>query len=372
MAVESGAGLGADGIDGSGSGVPRRGIASVGCAVVDQAKIIDHYPEPNHLAVISEVSLSTGGPGLNMAVNLRQLQVDYPVSFHGAVGDDEHGRYLLGECDRLGIDATGLVTLPDVATSFTDVFLERNSGRRTMFHHAGANDAYDAVDAPIEASGARILHTGAPGVLAMMDSPVGAGPAAGGGRDGIGWSRLLARARSAGMHTNMELIDLDDDVTRSLVAPCLPHLDSMVINELEAGVITGITSPSPDVDGAVDWPALEAMARRLVSRGVSTLAVVHFPAGAVAAAPGDRTWRQGSVRLPADRVRSAVGAGDAFAAGVLHGLHEQWEIADCLRLGVAAAAACVQEAHTSSGIKPVDVCLAAADEFGYRPTAHDL
>ncbi len=353
----------------------RRGIASVGCAVVDIAKIIDHYPDPNHLALIAEVARSTGGPALNMAVNLRQLGADYPVWFHGAVGDDEHGRFLLAECDRLGIDRAGLVTLAGVATSFTDVFLERDGGRRTMFFHPGANDAYDAANTGIERSGARILHTGSPGALAVMDSPVHDGDAqSGGGRahtghGHIGWSRLLADARAAGMHTNMELIDLDDNVTRTLVAPCLPHLDSIVINELEAGTITGITAPSPDADGAIDWPSLEAMALRLIDLGVSTLAVVHFPAGAVAAAPGGRTWRQGSVRLPPDRVRSAVGAGDAFAAGVLHGLHEEWAIDDCLRLAVASAAACVQEAHTSAGIKPVAECLAAADELGHRPTA---
>ncbi len=357
---------------GSERALEQRGIASVGCAVVDIAKIIDHYPEPDHLALIAEVSRSTGGPALNMAVNLRQLGADYPVWFHGAVGDDEHGRFLLAECDRLGIERTGLLTLPAVATSFTDVFLERH-GRRTMFFHPGANDAYNSIGAAIELSGARILHTGSPGALKLMDEPVddgrdGDGDAGGGAGGHTGWSLLLARCRAAGMHTNMELIDLGEELTRTLVGPCLPHLSSIVINELEGGAITGITAPSPDADDPVDWPRLEAMARRLVEMGVSTLAVVHFPAGAVAAAPGGRTWRQGSVRLPSERVRSAVGAGDAFAAGVLHGIHEGWPVADCLRLAVASAAACIQEAHTSAGIKPVGLCLATADELGYRPT----
>jgi len=358
----------------TGAATELRGIASVGCAVVDIAKVIDHYPQPDHLALIAEVSLSTGGPALNMAVNLRQFEVDYPVWFHGAVGDDEHGRYLLAECDRLGIDRTGLLTLPGVATSFTDVFLERDGGRRTMFFHPGANDAYSSVGASIEQYGARILHTGSPGALALMDAPIDCegSDVDGSGGDGtsgrIGWSRLLAQSQAAGMHTNMELIDLDDDLTRTLVGPCLPHLSSIVINELEAGAITGITAPSPDADGPVDWATLEAMARRLVEFGVSTLAVIHFPAGAVAAAPDGGTWRQGSVRLPTERVRSAVGAGDAFAAGILHGIHEGWPVPDCLRLAVASAAACVQEAHTSAGVKPVAVCLSEADELGYRPT----
>jgi sugar/nucleoside kinase (ribokinase family) len=141
-----------------------------------------------------------------------------------------------------------------------------------------------------------------------------------------------------------------------------------VINELEAGALTGIDAPAPAADGPVDWPALEAMALGLIDHGVSALAVVHVPAGCVAAAPGGRTWRQGSVRLPREQVRSTIGAGDAFAAGVILGLHEGWPVERCLRLAVASAAASVRSPHTSASIQPAGQCLAEADRAGYRRT----
>jgi sugar/nucleoside kinase (ribokinase family) len=237
--------------------------------------------------------------------------------------------------------------------------VERGSGRRTFFHHSGVNATFDADGFDVAASGARILHAGAPGVHRAMDAARPGG--------GNGWSALLQRAQAAGLHTNMELVDLTAERMSEVAAPCLPYLDSLVINELEAGALTGIHAPVPGPDGPADWPALEAMAARLVERGVSTLAVVHFPAGCVAAAPGGRTWRQGSVRIPSQEVRSTTGAGDAFAAGVILGLHELWAVPDLLRLGVAAAAACVRSMHTSDGIQRADRCLAAADRIGYRP-----
>ena len=40
--------------------------------------------------MIESISLSTGGPGLNLAVNLRQLGAAFPVGMIGAVGDDAH------------------------------------------------------------------------------------------------------------------------------------------------------------------------------------------------------------------------------------------------------------------------------------------
>jgi len=97
-------------------------------------------------------------------------------------------------------------------------------------------------------------------------------------------------------------------------------------------------------------------------------AVPREIAGSVGATADGQTWRQGSVRLPPDRVRSTTGAGDAFAAGVIFGLHEDWSVEASLRLGVAAAAACVQHHHTSNGIMSAETCLAAADAMGYRVT----
>jgi sugar/nucleoside kinase (ribokinase family) len=338
-------------------GRPGTGILCAGSVLVDASKVIDRYPALDHLAMIESVSLSTGGPSLNMAVDLRQLGAAFPVGLLGAVGDDPHAAFILAECARLGIGTAGVRTLAGTVTSFTDVMVERDGGRRTMFHHSGANARFDAATADL--TGARMLHAGAPGIHPLMDQGRPGG--------GNGWSALLQRAQAAGLHTNLELVSLRPGRIAEVALPCLPYLDSIVVNEIEAGALTGTDAPAPTADGPVDWPALEAMARHLVERGVSVLAVVHFPAGCVAAAPGGRTWRQGSVRLRREQVQSTNGAGDAFAAGVILGLHEGWPVERCLRLAVASAAACVRDPGTSAGIKPAAACLADADQAGYRP-----
>ena len=277
----------------------------------------------------------------------------------GAVGDDQHGAYVLAECARLGIDTSGVATLPGVATSFTDAMVERIGGRRTFFHHIGANALFDGAAADIEGSTAKILHVGAPGLHPLMDAST---------PDGNGWSALLRRARSAGLHTNMELVSLAPERLVEVAPPCLPHLSSIVVNELEAGALTGIDAAVPGAEGPVDWAALEAMAHGLIARGVARLAVVHFPAGSVAADPAGRTWRHGSVRLPPERVRSTTGAGDAFAAGVILGLHEEWPVQECLRLGAAVGRRLRAGAEHVRRDRPgADCCLADAERSGYRP-----
>lgn len=336
----------------------RSGVLCAGTVVVDVLKVIDAYPALDELATIERVENSTGGPGLNMAVDLSLLGAAFPVGVLGAIGDDEHGAFVLAECARLGVDTTGMTTLAAV-TSFTDAMVERDGGRRTFFHHQGANALFDPSGVDLTASGARILHVGAPGLHAGLDEP---------GPDGThGWTALLTRARAAGMYINMELVTLSPQRLAQVARPCLPLLDSIVINELEAGALTGTDAPVPAADSPVDWSAVVTMALGLIELGVRGLAVVHFPAGSVAADKDGRVWTQGSVRLPQEEVVSTVGAGDAFAAGVILGVHEGWPVQRRLQLGAASAAACVRSSHTNAGVGSVAECLAAADGFGYRP-----
>ena len=56
--------------------------------------------------------------------------------------------------------------------------------------------------------------------------------------------------------------------------------------------------------------------------------------------------------VPPAQILSALGAGDAFAAGVIHGLHEDWPRAACIDLGFRAAAACLTERTATAGLGP--------------------
>jgi len=237
----------------------------------------------------------------------------------------------------------------------------RDGGTRTFFHHPGANALLAAEDVDVTGSSAKILHAGAPGLHPRMDAP-----GQGGGNH---WASLLQAAQSVGMRTTMELVSLPDEQIRAVALPCLPHLDYLVINEIEAAALTGAQIRPADVDGHPNWSAFESVAIRLVELGVSRLVAVHFPAGCVAAAPGGLVWRQGSVRLPRSAVRNATGAGDAFAAGVIYGLHEELPVKQCLRLGVCVAAASLEGAATSDGVLPVAQCLALGDRHGFRSTS---
>lgn len=69
--------------------------------------------------------------------------------------------------------------------------------------------------------------------------------------------------------------------------------------------------------------------------------------------------------FPGD-IKGVVSAGDAFAADVLLGIHENWSMADCLKLGVCAAASSLFYVTSSEGILPFNDCLLLANRYGYK------
>ena len=334
----------------------RRGILCGGCIVIDVNKTIDAYPAEERLAFIDSEQPESGGPGFNLPVNLARLGAPFPVELVGVVGDDAHGALVRDICRGVGIDAAGLATQPGARTGYTDVYVVRSTGKRTFFTHAGANRLLTPAHFDLSRTRARILHVGAPGMHEGMDRP---GPAAN------GWVEVLSRARAAGIRTNLEMVTLAAERERELVRPCLPHLDSLVVNELEAAAVAEVET---HIAGRPDFGRAEQAALRLLELGVAQLVVVHFPEGCVAAAPGGRTWRHGAVQVPPGEVKSNNGAGDAFASGVILGLHEGWPVERCLEAGVCVAAVSLGAYSCSGGVRPIDECLGYGRAHGFGPT----
>ena len=74
-----------------------------------------------------------------------------------------------------------------------------------------------------------------------------------------------------------------------------------------------------------DVDACVAAGAEVMARGAMRVLVVHFPRGAIAFERDGTVTRRASVDAPPAEVRGANGAGDAFAAGMMYGLHEGWD-----------------------------------------------
>lgn len=122
---------------------------------------------------------------------------------------------------------------------------------------------------------------------------------------------------------------------RSIVEPCLPHIDYFIVNEIEAGAVCGTQLRSPE--GVLLRDRVEAAAEMLMHRGIGRLCAIHFPEGGYALTrKGDTCWCD-AIPVAAKAIVSSVGAGDAFCAGMLYAQHERMPLRDALRLANASA-----------------------------------
>jgi sugar/nucleoside kinase (ribokinase family) len=339
----------------------RRGVLSAGSFCVDFNKSIARWPDEDTSNEVLAVDRQGGGAGFNMALDLKRLDPELPVEAMGLVGDDELARFLFGECDARGVDRTALRAAPGGATMSVDAFNVAANGRRTHFYHQGVAAEMTPDDFDFSSTAARILHLGLPGAHKAMDLPWRG--------DANGWVAVLRKARAAGLGANLELMTTKAERLAELGRPCLPHLDWIIVNDYEIGALAG--RETRRADGSTDPAAVARAIDDVLALGSMHWAAAHFPEGAIVGADDGSRCVMGSVALPEAVIVGANGAGDAFAAGMLYGLHQRWPMMECLELGHACAAASMRAVSTTAGVGTVGECRALAKQWGFRPFALD-
>ncbi len=334
----------------------RKGILLAGNWIIDHVKTIDVWPREETLANISAEERGTGGSAYNVAVDLARFRLDIPLAALGLVGDDADGRSIREDARRLGIDDRLLRTVEGAITSYTDVFTVRSTGRRTFFHNRGANRLLSPDHFPVEEIASRVMNLG---YLLLLDGLDAVDP-----EYGTGAARVLARFRAAGITTSIDVVSEDSDRFSRVVTPALPHADYCTLNEIEAGRTTG--HDLRPAGGRLDRAAMVASALELLRRGVKRRVVVHAPELVYGLeASGEECW-QPAHAVPQEEIAGTVGAGDAFLAGVLVGIHEDWPIEKALRFANAAAVSCLRHPTTTGGVVAAEEVWRIAEGYPLR------
>ena len=335
----------------------RRGLLAGGNWIVDHVKMIDVWPSQDALANITSQSDGNGGGPYNVTKNLAKLDCGFPLAGIGLIGKDADGETILRDCAAHGIDAGAIQQTSAAPTSYTDVMTVRSTGRRTFFHQHGANALLDLPNFDLAKSSARLFYLGYLCLLRTLDLADESGRTKA--------SRLFEQARAAGMMTIADLVSNESGDFAAIVNPSLPHLDFLFLNEYELARLVGASASK-------EAAQLESQAREVLERGVQRAAIVHLPEGALCVARNQPAISQPSVRMPANLIVGTAGAGDAFSAGFLLGLHEGWEFQRCLELGVCAAAASLRDATCSAAVEPWQNCLALGRKMGFHAGWHGV
>jgi sugar/nucleoside kinase (ribokinase family) len=333
----------------------RSGILAGGNWIVDKLKFVDRYPRQDALASILTESVGNGGSPFNILVDLARLKAGFPLAGVGLIGADANGEWIRSLCATHGIDVSQVRVTDRAPTSYTDVMTVKSTGRRTFFHQRGANALLDVADFDFRSSRAKIFHLGYLLLLDRLDEPDA--------EFGTAAAHVLHRAAKAGLKTSLDVVSEDSQRFAAVVLPTLRHVDYAIVNDFEAERTTGMKIRR---DGKIDRAALRLAAKKLLEAGVREWVVIHYPEGAAAMGRDGELRTRASLAIPKAEIVSTVGAGDAFAAGVLYGLHEDLPIEEALQYGACAAAACLRGAGTSDAVQSLEGCCALEKQFGLR------
>jgi sugar/nucleoside kinase (ribokinase family) len=333
----------------------RSGVLAAGHWIVDHIRLVEAWPDQDTIALISGEASGNGGGAYNLLTDLARSECGFPLFAAGLLGDDADGVAVLKDCEAHHIDTTNLRTTKQAPTSYAYVITATDTGRRTFFHQPGANQFLTAGQVDLSACPARIFYLGYPGMLDGLDRLDEDG------RNGA--SRLLERAMGLGMKTVADLCSNVRQDMASIIIPSLPFLDYLFLNEFEAGQLAEM---SQGTVSRFDAKSLISLGEEILARGVKEAVIVHVPNGAVCVQRERSSFVQGSVRVPESLIRGTAGAGDAFAAGFILGVHEGWSSKECLQLAVSMAAASLQDPSCSASVPSWKTSLAWSTSLGFR------
>lgn len=302
----------------------KDGIAVVGTILVDKLNEIAAYPKVGELTKISRVKKSVGGCVPNVAVDLKRICPELTVKAVGKIGNDDDGEFVKNVLRKDGVDVE-YVGKTGGKTSFTEV-MSVVGGQRTFFTYAGANADLGADDVPLSALNVKILHLG---YLLLLDKI-----------DGGEGEKLLKRAQESAIKTSIDFVSENSDRYAS-VLPCLRYTDNLIINEIEAGRLTGIEPNKAN---------MMSICKKLQSFGVCERVIVHCPEYG-ACLNGDVYTVVPSYELSDEFIRGTTGAGDAFCAGALYAIYAGLSDKELLEFASAAAVAALSEVDATSGMK---------------------
>lgn len=289
---------------------------------------LTRLPAAGELMATDNFLADTGGCAANTVTALAKLGVRATVA--GAVGQDIFGDFIVQDLTRKGADTSGIIRTDQHNTSQTVILPVVGEDRRYI-HTFGANNDFSVedIDRALLAQ-AKVFCVGGYLILPSLKP------------DALG--ALFAEARQHGTRTVLDVVvpasdsagngDRNDGkAAMQALAQVLPQVDYFLPNNEEAQRLTGHSDP-------------HRQARALLAAGCGTVIITMGAHGTLAM--NART----TLEQPAYKINmvDGSGAGDAFAAGLILGLLENWPLVRTIKFASAIGASACTALGCNAGL----------------------
>lgn len=266
----------------------------IGRNCVDHLAVVKSMPRVDAKVPMLDYRLAAGGQSSTAMVALSRLGLR--VACAGVVGDDWAGRYLIGELEKEGVDASNVVIEKGMTTPVALILVDEKSGRRTIAYLDSAKGRLELGRLNRE----KILSADC-----LLIDPYGT-------RLGLEISR---EAKEKGI---IIIYDAEHSVDgfREMISS-----SDYVVGSTDVIETLGARDPNE---------ALE----KLLARGPRAAVITMGQEGCVALSS------RGFISRPAFEIEAVdtTAAGDAFHAGFAYGVLRNWPLEETLRFASALGA----------------------------------
>ncbi|MBQ3256314.1 MAG: helix-turn-helix domain-containing protein [Oscillospiraceae bacterium] len=337
---------------------PKQGIAIAGNIITDIVKNIDTYPKMGMLTYVTDTTYAVGGCVPNTAIDLAKIDQTIPIHALGKVGSDENGRFILAQLIKHGISVNGISFSSDNVTSFCDV-VSVPAGERTFFHNKGANAEFSPADIDIGSLDCSMLHIGYLLLLDAFDKPHK--------EYGTVMASFLKDVQEAGIKTSIDVVSDSTVNYAEKIIPVLKYCNYAIMNEIECCVIW--QCDAYDEQGNLNKETIKQCMKKMRDCGVKDKIIIHSKTYSfVLDVQSGEFTESPSLKIPQDCIKGSVGAGDAFCAGCLYALYNQFSDKELLDFASAAAACSLFATNSTDGMKSKMEIMQMLVKYGRMPS----
>lgn len=334
----------------------KKKVAIAGNILLDIVKRIEAWPEKGMLVNIIDESRSVGGCVCNTGIDLKVLAPDVEVLAYGKIGNDENGRWVRGLMSAKGLNVENILETHVKPTSYTDVMTVKSTGERTFFHARGANAEFSIEDVDVDNLDCDLFHLGYLLLLDSFDEEDS--------EYGTKAAKLLHKVQKKGIPTCVDLVSDQSGRFTKVVPAALKYCSYVVINEVEGGMLAEV-SPR-DKKGELNLQNLKSICERILGMGVQNAVVIHCPELSCSLEKNGVFTVVPSLELPKGYIVGAVGAGDAFCAGMLYAFISDMPMDNGMRLASCVAACNLSVATAIDGAKNLEQTLKIEELYQRR------
>ena len=319
------------------AGAKKYDLTCLGILVLDViAKTINRFPREGTTEYFDSMKLLPGGCAYNTGVGAKRLGLK--VSIQGKVGNDRFGDVLMDFLLNENISSDHIAK-GEECTGYSFVMIP-DSGQRRIFHIPGVNKTFVLNNIDLDSiKDSAILHIAGSSLMP--------------GLDGIPTIEILKFCKSNNIRTSMDPVYKAN--IAGLIVPALPYLDVFLPNNDESEHITGLKDPVDQLNFYLD-------------HGVRIAGIKMGDKGALIS-DGKEKFSLGIYHV---NVSDSCGAGDAFIAGFIYGLVNEWDLVTCAKFATATAAHCIQSDGATSGIPEANQVLKFIQDHEHEGLPIDL